>query len=78
MKKNKTFCKTFTYYTKLCRIRCLVDDLVKFFELSMFINASCTINILFDEVDRGPRHEKKNILLDTIYIIFSSKLLPMT
>ena len=35
------------------------------------------LNSLFDEVDRGPGHERKNILLDTIYI-FSLKMLGMT
>ena len=43
-----------------------MDDLVDILELSMFINVS-----LFDEVDRGLRHRKKHIFLDTIYIAFS-------
>ena len=41
----------------------------------MFINAY--FKTLFDEVDRALGHEK-NILLRTIYIVFSLKLLRMT
>ena len=37
---------------------CLVDDLVDFLELSIIINASWPLNLLFDEVDRGLGHEK--------------------
>ena len=45
-------------------LQCLVDNLVDFLELSML-----NLNILFDEVGRGPG-QNKNILLDTIYITF--------
>ena len=31
-------------------LQCLVDDLVDFLELPMFINASLPLNILFDDV----------------------------
>ena len=47
---------------KFLELQCLVDDLVGFLKLSMFINASLQ-QMLFDEVDRG------NILLDNIHII---------
>ena len=50
-------------------LQCLVDDLVDFLELPMFINASLPLNILFDDVDRGLGRQKY-ILLDTIYIVF--------
>ena len=44
----------------------------------MFTNASLP-NILFDKMDRGHEHEKKNnnILLNTGYIIFLKKKLVM-
>ena len=43
----------------------------------MFTNASLP-NILFDKMDRGHEHEKKNnILLNTDYIIFFKKKLVM-
>ena len=47
---------------KFLELQCLVDDLVGFLKLSMFVNASLQ-QILFDEVDRG------NVLLDNIHII---------
>ena len=39
-------------------LQCLVDDLVVFLELSM-CQCFIVLNILFDEVDKGPKHEKK-------------------
>ena len=36
----------------------LVDDLVDFVKLSMFINTSFNLCLLFVEVDREPKHEK--------------------
>ena len=48
-------------------LQCLVDNLVDFLELSML-----NLNILFDEVGRGPG-QNKNILLATIYITFFLK-----
>ena len=48
-------------------LQCLVDNLVDFLELSML-----NLNILFDEVGRGPG-QNKNIFLDTIYITFFLK-----
>ena len=50
-------------------LQCLVDDLVDFLELPMFINASLPLNISFDDVDRALGRQKY-ILLDTIYIVF--------
>ena len=38
----------------------------------MFTNASLP-NILFDKMDRGLEHEKNNILLNTVSIIFLKK-----
>ena len=34
---------------KFSELQCLVDDLVDFSELSMFINASLPLNMLFDD-----------------------------
>ena len=39
-------------------LQCLVDDLVDFLELSM-CQCFIILNLLFDEVDKGPKHEKK-------------------
>ena len=53
--------------------QCLVDNLVDFLEWSVLVNASFfTLNIIFDEVDRGCGHEK-SILLDTVYRFFLKK-----
>ena len=40
MKKKRTFCKTFRSMQNFSRLQCLVDNLVNFLELSMFINVS--------------------------------------
>ena len=50
-KKN---CSTQTFL----ELQCLVDDLVDFLELSM-CQCFIILNILFDEVDKGLKHEKK-------------------
>ena len=39
-------------------LQCLVDDLVVFLELSM-CQCFIILIILFDEVDKGSKHEKK-------------------
>ena len=39
---------------KFLALQCLVDDLIDFWELSIFLSSS-----LFHEWDRGPGHEKK-------------------
>ena len=64
MEKKRIFSKTFRSTQNFSELQCLVDNLVDFLELSMF-----NLNILFDEVGRGPG-QNKNILLDTIYITF--------
>ena len=50
-------------------LQCLVDDLVDFLELSMFINAFLPYYLIkwIEELDV----KKINKLLDTIYIAFS-------
>ena len=48
-------------------LQCLVDNLVDFLELSML-----NLNILFDEVGRGPG-QKKKIFLVNIYLNFFFK-----
>ena len=73
-----TFCKIFRSKQNFLELQCLIDDLVNILELSMFINTFFTLNILFDEVDKGLRHEKKQTWLFTIYIVFFLKLLQMT
>ena len=43
---------------KFLELQCLVDDLLDFLQLSMFINTSLS-QILFGEVNRGPGREKE-------------------
>ena len=50
-------------------LTCLVDDLVDFLELCFSV---LTVNILFDEVDRGLRNEKRNILPLTLHIVLKN------
>ena len=40
MKRKRTFCKTFCGIWNFAELQGLVDDLVYFLELSVFINAS--------------------------------------
>ena len=49
-------------------LQCLVDDLVVFLELSM-CQCFIILNILFDEVDKGPKHEKKFFGLESKHCI---------
>ena len=43
---------------RFLELQCLVDDLLDFLQLSMFINTSLP-QILFGEVNRGPGREKE-------------------
>ena len=61
MKKNILFLKIFRGMPTFLKFLCLVDD----FRISNVYQSFFTLNILFDEVDRGLGHEK-NIFLDTI------------
>ena len=40
-------------------LQCLVDDLVDFLRVSLFINTPLPLNILFDDMDRGFGQQKK-------------------
>ena len=40
------------------------------FIITNFYQCLITSNVLFDEADSGLEQEKKNILLDTVYIVF--------
>ena len=42
MKKKRIFCKIFRTVQNGLELQCLVDDLLEFLELLMFINASLT------------------------------------
>ena len=53
-------------------LQCLVDIYLLFRRNINVYQCSFTSNVLCDEVDRGLGHEK-NILLDTIYIVFFLK-----
>ena len=41
----------------LLELQCLLDSLVNFLKLSIFLNA--LLPLLFNEVDKGLEHEKK-------------------
>ena len=72
MKNKITFHKSFSSMHSLLELLCLVDNLVDFLldylELPMFINASLPLNTLLDDVDRA-LGQQKNIFLGTIYIV---------
>ena len=51
------------------KLQCLVDD----FRTVNVYQYVFTLSILFDEADRDSVLEKKNVLLDTIYTVFSFK-----
>ena len=73
VKKNRTFCKTFLSMKKFLRMFS--------WWFSKIINCyqcSFTLSFSLDEENRGLEHEENNILLDTMYIVFSLKLLWMT
>ena len=55
MKKGRTFRETFRSMRNFLELQRLVDNLVDFLELSM----PRYLSVLFDEVKRGPEHEKK-------------------
>ena len=55
MKKGRTFRETFRSMRNFLELQLLVDNLVDFLELSM----PRYLSVLFDEVNRGPEHEKK-------------------
>ena len=40
-------------------LQCLVDDLVDFLQVSLFINTPLPLNILFDDMIRGFGRQKK-------------------
>ena len=42
VKKKRKFCKTFHGTQNFSELRCLLDNLVDFLELSMFVNVSLT------------------------------------
>ena len=76
MKNKITFHKSFSGRHNLLELLCLVDNLVDFLldylELPMFINASLPLNTLLDDVDRALRQQKiflQKIFLGTIYIV---------
>ena len=69
MNKNVHFVKHFVSIPDFLEFQCLVDNLVYFLELSIFINASLPW-ILFDKVEKGLGHGQKSILVDAINIIF--------
>ena len=56
--KKVHFVKHFVSIPDFLELQCLVDDLVYFLELSIFINASLPW-IVFDKVEKGLGHEKK-------------------
>ena len=58
MKKKIVFCKIFRSMQNFVELQSLVDDLVYFLELSVFINTSLPY-IIFDEVDKGIGHDIK-------------------
>ena len=66
VKKKRKFWKTFCSMQKFLELQFLVDHLVDFLELSMFISASLS----------WLEHERKR-MLDTVYFVFL-KLLWMT
>ena len=49
-----------------------------FFSIVNVYQYFSTSNMLFNKIGRGLEHEKKNILLDTIYILVFKKLLITT
>ena len=49
MKEKRRFSKPFCSMLNFPELQCLVDDLVDFLKLSMFINASLPLNMLFDD-----------------------------
>ena len=73
MRKERTFCKASRSIQNILELQCSVDDSV---ELSMFLNVF-TLDILFDEVDRGLGHEIKHFIRYHLYH-FLQKLLPVT
>ena len=58
MKKKIVFCKIFRSRQNFVELQSLVDDLVYFLELSVFINTSLPY-IIFGEVDKGLGHDIK-------------------
>ena len=58
---------------KFLELQYLVDDLVDFFKLTMFINASLPLNILFDDVDRRLGQQKKHFVRYHFYCFFLKK-----
>ena len=66
VRKKRIVIKYFIVCEFFLELQCLVDDLVDVLELSMFIKAYIQWKWLtFDEVERGPRHEKKLFFLHT-------------
>ena len=57
MKEKRTFRKIYCSMRSFFELRSLYN-LVDFLKLSMLINASGTLSILFDEVNMGLGHEK--------------------
>ena len=66
MRKKRIVIKYFIVCEFFLELQCLVDDLVDVLELSMFIKAYIQWKWLtFDEVERGPGHEKNLFFLHT-------------
>ena len=68
VKYKRTLCEKFCSVQTFLELQCLIDDVVDFLELTIFINVSLPLNI-FDDVMKDS-DDKKDILLDTIYIVF--------
>ena len=50
-------------------LQCLIDDVVDFLELTMFINVSLPLNI-FDDVDEGLGRQKRHFVRYHLYRFF--------
>ena len=73
MKKNEYFAKHFATCKFFLELQCLVDDLVDFLELSIFINVSLPLNILLNEVGRQHGHGKKHFVRYHLHLFFIKK-----
>ena len=74
MKEKRAFYTTFCSMPIFLESQFLLDDLADFFRIINVCQCFFTLNMLFDKVDGGLRRVWKSILLDTIRIVFSSKL----
>ena len=67
------FQKIFRGMRDFLELQCLVDDLVDFLELSIFINVSLPLNILLNEVGRQHGHGKKHFVRYHLHLFFIKK-----